>query len=112
MQLGAFIPQGNQAVLAATDTSTASPIALTPFQSLQPSQVLAYNAGANDVFLTWAPTTAGAVAVMPTAGNPKLGILIPAGAVLTLTAAPAQYYAAICATGLTATLYLIPGEGN
>ncbi len=106
-----FVPQGNTAALSVTSTSTASPIQVKGNVNNATQQLL-YNAGPNDCFLAAAATSAAAVAVVPAAGSPALGVPIPAGAVMTLSFPPNSYYAAICAGSGTATLYITPGEGD
>lgn len=111
MQLGAFIPQGKSFMLAVTSTSTVTPLVATPLATgLQPTQILAYNAGPDDAYLAWGISTV--TAVIPTAGSPQQGMMIPAGAIFVLTTAPGVYYAAISAATKTASLYLTPGEGT
>lgn len=110
MQLGAFTPQGNENVLSVTNTSTVTPIQLTPYGSVQPSQVLAYNAGPYDCFLAWGASSV--VAVAPTAGTSKQGVTIPAGAIMVITTAPGVYYAAISGNASASLLHLTPGEGT
>lgn len=110
MSANAFAPQpSNSAALAVTDTSTATPIQVKGALN-NATQRMVYNAGPNDCFL--ANGASNVAAVVPVAGTPANGTPIPAGAVMTLSYPPNTYFAAICATGKTATLYLVPGEGN
>lgn len=110
MSANAFSPQPtNSAALAVTDVSTATPIQVKGSLN-NATQRLLYNAGPNDCWLAWGKTAP--TAVVPTAGSPANGIAIPAGAVMVLSFPPDAYFAAICASGKTASLYLSPGEGN
>jgi hypothetical protein len=111
MSANAFSPQGNSAALAVTATSTAAPIQVKGNNN-NATQRMFYNGGTKDCFICGAATSAGAVAVVPTAGSPSLGVPIPAGAIMALTFAPNTYFAAICAGSDTTTLYITPGEGN
>lgn len=114
MSANAFSPQQNlTAALAVTSTSTVTPIqvkAAVPQGSM--TQRSFYNAGPNDCFVAANAAQGSAVAVVPTAGSPALGFPIPAGALVIYSHAPNTFFAAICAAGKTATLYITPGEGN
>lgn len=110
MSANAFKPQGNSAALAVTSTSTATPIQVNGNMK-NATERLIYNAGPNDCWLAAAATAAAAVAVVPTAGSPALGTVIPAKAVLVLGFPVAAFFAAISKAGETATLYITPGEG-
>ncbi len=110
MSSNAFSPQGNTAALSVTSTSTATPIQVLGNVS-NATQHMAYNAGPYDCFLAWGKD-ATVTAVAPTAGSPANGIPVPAGAIMVLSFPPNAFFAAICASTNTATLYLTPGEGN
>lgn len=111
MSANAFSPHGNSAALSVTSTSTTTPIQVKGDLN-NATQRLIYNAGPNDCFLVAKAASADAVAVAPVAGTPANGIPIAAGAVLTLSFPPNSYFAAICASTKTATLYITPGEAN
>src|SRR6185369_13350439 len=107
MSANAFSPQPtNTAALAVTDTSTATPIQVKGALN-NATQRLVYNAGPNDCFLAW-DASATLTAAIPAAGTPANGTPIPPGAVMTLTFPPNAYFAAVCASGKTATLYITP----
>jgi hypothetical protein len=111
MSANAFSPQGNTAALSVTSTSTATPIQVKGGIN-NATQRMFYNSGQKDCFICAAATSAAAVAVVPTAGSPAAGIPIPAGAIVVLSIAPNDWFAAICAGSDTTTLYITPGEGN
>jgi Flp pilus assembly protein TadG len=109
MNIGAFMPLGNTALLAVTSTTTTTPIQVLPTNG-QPSQHCVYNAGPNDCYIVSGNSTVAAVA--PAAGTPGNGMPIAAGAIMTLTFPAYNYFAAITDSGNTASLYITPGEGN
>lgn len=111
MSSNAFAPQPtNTAALSVTSTSTSAPIQVKGALN-NATQRLLYNAGPNDCFLAWGPTST-LTAAIPVAGTPANGTPIPSGAILALSFPPNAYFAAVCATAQTATLYITPGEGN
>src|SRR5260221_8426413 len=114
MSANAFSPQENlTAALAVTSTSTVAPIQVkaTVRQGAMTQRAF-YNAGPNDCFVAATSPAAKAVAVVPTAGAPALGFPIPAGALVVYSHPPNTFFAAICAAGKTATLFIVVGEGN
>lgn len=111
MSSNAFSPQPtNTAALSVTSTSTVAPIQVKGALN-NATQRLIYNAGPNDCFLAWSASST-LTAAIPAAGTPANGVPIPAGAIMTLSFPPNAYFAAVCASTKTATLYITPGEGN
>lgn len=111
MSANAFAPQPtNSACLACTDVSTATPIQVKGALN-NATQRLVFNAGTKTVFLAWGAAVS-VVAAIPVVGTPANGTPIAAGAIMTLSFPPNAYFAAVCASGETSTLYITPGEGN
>lgn len=102
---------GNTVCLAVTDTSHAATQILGS-TTLGSYQVIVKNAGASNAFINFGQTSGVAAAVAPTDGTPANGYPVLAGSIETLTIAPNSYVTAICATGLTATLYFTPVSGE
>lgn len=110
MSSNAFAPQPtNTAALSVTATSTSTPIQVKGALN-NATQRLIYNAGPNDCFLA-SSASASFTAAIPVAGTPANGTPVPAGAVLVLSYPPNNYFAGVCASAQTATLYITPGEG-
>ena len=107
----AFDPQGPLAIIAAaTVAPTPVQVSATSFASLE-----IINAGAVDVFLCHAPTSAGAAAIaalgIPTVGSPKAGVVpIPVGSDKVYSLRSDEFYTAITASS-TANVYLLAGRG-
>lgn len=111
MSANAFAPQPtNSACLACTDVSTAVPIQVKGVLN-NATQRLISNLGSKTVFLA-SGAASTLVAVAPVAGTPANGTPIAAGAIMVFSFPPNAYFAAICASGETSTLYITPGEGN
>ncbi len=112
MSSNAFRPNPGSAskVIAVTSTSTTTPVQVKDGIK-NATERMFYNAGPNDCWMAWGASNVAAV--IPTlADTAATGIAIPAGAVIVLGIPPDAYFAAICASGQTASLYITPGEGN
>ena len=109
MSSNAFAPHGNTAVIDATSTSTATPIQVKG-DIANATQRLITNKGPNDAYLAWGMDTT-LVCAIPTAGTPANGLIIEAGAIISLSYPPNASFAAVCASGQTAKLFITPGEG-
>lgn len=110
MSANAFTPSGNTAALSATDVSTATPIQVKGGNNNATQRKL-YNAGTKDCFLAWGPS-ATLTAAIPVAGTPANGMPVAAGEISVESFPPNAYFAVVCASGQTTTLYITPGEGN
>lgn len=103
--------QGNTVCLAVTDTSHAA-TQIVGSTTLGSYQVILNNAGANTAFINIGQNSSVAAAVIPTDGTPAAGYPILGGSIQTLSLAPNSWLTAICATGLTTTLYITPVGGD
>ena len=96
----AFNVTGSTINISATSTS-ASYTFTSPIAANSPNCQI-YNAGPNLAFMRWGVSTQTAVAT----DTP-----IPVGAILNFFKGQSDTFAAICASGQTATIYITPGAG-
>lgn len=85
-------------------TSTSGSITFPTGVSESSGDVCVYNAGPSDAFVAFGSGSATAVATTSTP--------VPAGSVLNFYKGKFDTCAAICASGLTATVYFTPGNGQ
>lgn len=103
---GPFMPLGNSVALAAT-TATQVVVMSNP---TAPALVVT-NEGTASAWITWDPTNTAVAAVFPVAGTPAFGMLVAAGAQVSLgTNGKAAYVAAILRSG-TGTITFTAGDG-
>ena len=106
----AFQATGKTYLLAVSTTSSNVAVyADTPSNQFAP-----FNDGNHDVFVRTGNDD-GTAAVVPTAGNPQYGFVVPPSTRIVITngqsaSTTPQYFAAITTTG-THNLYITPGEG-
>lgn len=99
----------NTVVLSCTSSSTN--VQLDPGTGSPNTTARFRNAGSVDAFLAVAPTSALAVAVIPTGASKTWGMPLAANSVETFSVPPGWYVACITSTG-TASVYISPGTGT
>lgn len=109
--VAAFRPRTNNCVnVAVTDASGATAVQITDTDGTLADEVMVYNAGSNPCAIAVGPSDA-TVDYPSSAGYAnRKGLVIPPGVTMVLGFG-AHYLAAECATGLTTTLFVTPGEG-
>ncbi len=103
-----FFQVGNGQALDCTGTSGSIALVTLPDQS-PATDILIYNSGTVNVFVTFGLTAPTAVA--PTNGTPANGMICAPGAYLTFCKGSNLYIAAITASG-TSTIYFYQGYGS
>ena len=106
----AFLATGKTYLLSASTTS--SNVAV--YADTPANQFALYNDGTHEIFVKTG-STSGTTAVIPTAGTPQYGFVVPPNSRIVITNGQANgtnpvYFAAIVDTG-THSLYITPGEG-
>lgn len=92
-------------------SSSSSNVKLDPGTGSPNTTARFRNAGSVDVFLAIAPSSALAVAVIPTNGSPAWGMAMAANSVETFSV-PAGWYVACITSSSTASVYVTPGTGT
>jgi hypothetical protein len=118
MSSNAFAIQGNTVALAVTSTAHSAVQIDAPTNGPGNINFVVCNIGTSLGYISYAPPGPGnsapsptLAAVIPTDGTPANGYPVLAGSKETITAPPGSYWSAICASGLTTTITVTPGEG-
>lgn len=108
MSTQAFGPRGLTTLISCNDVASAS-VQVTSL----PAGCYTYqlvNTGGNAVHFAY-HSQKGVVAALPAAGTPANGVPVLPNEIVIYNLTPNAWFSAICASGLTTTLEVTPGEG-
>lgn len=111
MSTQAFSPRGKTYELDVTD-SAHSAVQILGAPTNQTTYQLV-NAGASTCFVAFGPTSTSASVTpsAPTNTTPGYGVPIVSGEIVTYNGIPNAWFSAICASGLSTSLFITAGEG-